>query len=65
MSKASYNIQNHLSKKDTINLGSYYTSPYLVNIAYNLIKNYINIKNFAILDNSCGYGEFLKITHTR
>ncbi|ECO2749328.1 adenine methyltransferase, partial [Campylobacter jejuni] len=48
-----------------MNLGSYYTSPYLVNIAYNLIKNYINIKNFAILDNSCGYGEFLKITHTR
>lgn len=56
------NKQNHLDKKDTINFGSYYTPPNLVNSAYEILKR--NIKNgferYALLDNSCGYGEFLK-----
>lgn len=55
-------IQIHLNKVDTINLGSYYTYSKLVNLAFELLKNYIKgeFKNYTLLDNSCGYGEFLK-----
>lgn len=55
-------IQIHLNKVDTVNLGSYYTPPKLVNLAFELLKNYIKdeFKNYTLLDNSCGYGEFLK-----
>lgn len=52
--------QKHLSKKETINLGSYYTKTELVNLVYHLIKEKISeISNFTILDTSCGYGSFL------
>lgn len=53
--------QNHLTFEDTVNLGSYYTKPSLVNIVYSLIqKNIENLKDFLILDTSCGYGSFLQ-----
>lgn len=54
--------QIHLNKTDTVNLGSYYTPPKLVNLAYGLLKNNVKdeFENYTLLDSSCGYGEFLK-----
>lgn len=52
--------QRHLNYIDTINLGSYYTPEIVVDLAYSILqKNIKNIKNFTILDSSCGYGSFL------
>ena len=52
--------QIHLSYKDTINLGSYYTPDKLIKNTYTLIKKYIpDMNEYIILDNSCGYGAFL------
>lgn len=55
-------LQKHLNKSDTVNLGSYYTPSKLVDLAYELLKNSIKEKfeEYTLLDNSCGYGEFLK-----
>ena len=51
--------QKHLTKKEAINLGSFYTPKRLVDIAYSLLDraNAIN-KNSIFLDTSCGYGDF-------
>ncbi|MGP1580838.1 MAG: adenine methyltransferase [Wolinella sp.] len=45
-----------------MNFGSYYTSPRLVNFAYDLLKNNIKeeFETWTLLDNSCGDGEFLR-----
>ena len=52
--------QKHLNYIDTINLGSYYTTEVIVDLAYSILyKNITNIKDFTILDSSCGYGSFL------
>ena len=52
--------QKHLNKIDAINLGSYYTPEIVVDLAYSILqKNVSNIKDFTILDSSCGYGSFL------
>jgi predicted RNA methylase len=53
--------QKHLDHKDTVNLGSYYTPSWLVDIVYALItKNVPNASDYAVLDTSCGYGSFLR-----
>lgn len=53
--------QSHLNYISTINLGSYYTPDHLVNIVYKMLQQYVeNIKNYIIMDTSCGYGNFLK-----
>jgi predicted RNA methylase len=53
--------QNHLNHKDTVNLGSYYTPQWLVDIVYSLLeKNAPNLRGYYILDTSCGYGGFLR-----
>ena len=53
--------QKHLNHKDTVNLGSYYTPAWLVDMVYSLIeKNVSNAHNYYILDTSCGYGGFLR-----
>ncbi|MDR1221250.1 MAG: hypothetical protein LBK73_16850 [Treponema sp.] len=53
--------QKHLGHKDTVNLGSYYTPAWLVDIVYSLIeKNASNAGDYCILDTSCGYGGFLR-----
>lgn len=45
---------------DTINLGSYYTPEIIVDLSYSILqKNIKNIRDFTILDSSCGYGSFL------
>ncbi|MDP2812258.1 MAG: SAM-dependent methyltransferase [bacterium] len=52
--------QKHLNYIDTVNLGSYYTSEIIVDLAYSILqKNVLDIKDFTILDSSCGYGSFL------
>ena len=51
------NIQKHLSKGDTINLGSFYTPKFIVQKAYELLGK-INLKDYLLFDSSCGYGDF-------
>src|SRR3990167_280766 len=52
--------QKHLNYINSVNLGSYYTPEIIVNLAYFILqKNVPNIKDFTILDSSCGYGSFL------
>src|SRR3989344_8005817 len=52
--------QKHLNYIDTVNLGSYYTPEIIVDLAYSILqKNIPSIKDFTILDSSCGYGSFL------
>ncbi|WP_254064924.1 SAM-dependent methyltransferase [Campylobacter sp. CCUG 57310] len=52
------NKQTHLSKNQTINLGSYYTPKFVVDIVYDMLGKYINFNDFVFLDSSCGYGDF-------
>jgi len=52
--------QKHLNYIDTVNLGSFYTPEIIVDLTYSILqKNITNIKDFTILDSSCGYGSFL------
>lgn len=52
------NKQSHLTKNQTINLGSYYTPKFVVDIVYDMLSKYINFSDFIFLDSSCGYGDF-------
>ena len=51
--------QTHLGYEDRVNLGSYYTPPKFVKLAWELIEPYIDSKT-TIIDTACGYGDFLK-----
>jgi len=52
--------QKHLNHIDAINLGSYYTPEVIIDLTYYILqKNIKDIKDFSILDSSCGYGSFL------
>lgn len=52
-------MQKHLNKIDTINLGSYYTPRFIVEIAYQICERRIkNLDDFIFFDSSCGYGDF-------
>lgn len=52
-------MQQHLNKIDTINLGSYYTPRFIVDIAYQILESKIeDLKIFLFFDSSCGYGDF-------
>jgi hypothetical protein len=52
--------QKHLNYIDTVNLGSYYTPEIIVDLAYSILQSNVpNIKDFTVLDSSCGYGSFL------
>ena len=50
--------QAHLEYKDRVNLGSYYTPPKLVDLAWGLIEPYSDSQT-TIIDSACGYGDFL------
>ena len=51
--------QRHLTKKEAINLGSFYTPKRLVDIAYSLLDKANAVTEDSIfLDTSCGYGDF-------
>ncbi|MDR2150224.1 MAG: hypothetical protein LBO67_05315 [Spirochaetaceae bacterium] len=53
--------QSHLDFKSVINLGSFYTPPYLVKIVFDLLKKQgVNTDQYLIVDTSCGYGSFLQ-----
>lgn len=49
----------HLSTKEQINLGSFYTADFLVNEVYAMLKKHIDSKDYVLLDSSCGSGNFL------
>lgn len=54
------NNQKHLNHIDAVNLGSYYTPNIIVDLAYSILQTNIrDIKDFSIIDSSCGYGSFL------
>lgn len=52
--------QKHLTQADAINLGAYYTPEAIVDLAYSILQSNIEgVKDFTIIDSSCGYGSFL------
>ena len=51
--------QAHLAYESRVNLGSYYTPPEIVDIAWEMIAPYVNPQT-TIIDSACGYGDFLK-----
>ena len=51
--------QAHLAYESRVNLGSYYTPPEIVNIAWKMIVPYVRSQT-TIIDSACGYGDFLK-----
>ena len=50
--------QEHLEYEDRVNLGSYYTPPKFVQMAWELIEPYVDSQT-TIIDTACGYGDFL------
>lgn len=55
-------VQTHLNRIEMINQGSFYTPDSIVDIVYQMILNAkIDISDYIMLDNSCGYGSFLKL----
>lgn len=54
--------QAHLDRIQTINQGSFYTPDSIVCLVYQMLLNAkIDIKDYVLLDSSCGYGSFLEI----
>lgn len=51
--------QQHLQKRERVNLGSYYTPEECVRIAQDLLAPHLD-KDAALLDSACGYGSFLE-----
>ncbi|MDE0400974.1 MAG: N-6 DNA methylase [Candidatus Poribacteria bacterium] len=51
--------QAHLGYESRVNLGSYYTPPEIVNIAWEMIAPYVRSQT-TIIDSACGYGDFLR-----
>ena len=51
--------QRHLQFQDRVNLGSYYTPPEIVNLAWQMINPHLDSRT-TIIDTACGYGDFLK-----
>jgi len=51
--------QTHLGYESRVNLGSYYTPPEIVDIAWEMIAPYVNSQT-TVIDSACGYGDFLK-----
>uniref|UniRef100_UPI002608B16A N-6 DNA methylase n=1 Tax=uncultured Helicobacter sp. TaxID=175537 RepID=UPI002608B16A len=54
--------QAHLDRIQTINQGSFYTPDSITRLVYQMLLNAkIDIKDYVLLDSSCGYGSFLEI----
>ena len=51
----------HLSKKDKVNLGSFYTADFLVDIVFAMLEEYVDCQGYVLLDSSCGSGNFLSV----
>ncbi len=58
MPKAPTN-QKHLGYKARVNLGSYYTPPDCVDLAWNMLQPHIDAGTI-VMDSACGYGNFLR-----
>jgi len=56
--------QIHLTHKEKINLGAFYTPIKYIHIVWDKIKNYLN-DNSVILDSSCGYGNFFDVSQAK
>lgn len=59
-------VAKHLSKKEMVNYGSFYTPYKLLEYIEKLISNNIDIntlKDYILLDNSCGSGNLLNIKY--
>ena len=56
--------QQHLQKRERVNLGSYYTPEECVRIAQDLLAPHLD-KDAALLDSACGYGSFLENNNVR
>lgn len=54
------NAQKHLNRVQTINLGSFYTPNFIVDIVYKMLLKRLNLQDYLIFDSSCGYGDFFK-----
>ena len=54
-------IQFHLNREKTIDLGSFYTPDFVVELAYDMLIKFVDIRDCVLLDSSCGYGNFLRI----
>jgi len=54
----SNNPQTHLNNDDMINLGSFYTPRFVVDMVYEMLECVANLREFTLLDSSCGYGDF-------
>ncbi len=52
--------QFHLTHKEKINLGAFYTPKNYVYIVWDKIKNFLDNKTI-VLDSSCGYGNFFNV----
>ena len=55
--------QTHLDKISTLNLGSFYTPDFVINLVYEMLLKalpHANLNDFVLLDSSCGYGDFLR-----
>jgi len=55
-------LPEHLSQKEVIRLGAFYTPKRLIKLVISLINDYLYKKksNLIVLDSSAGYGAFLK-----
>ncbi|WP_235852476.1 DNA methyltransferase family protein [Helicobacter vulpis] len=51
----------HLECSAQINLGSFYTPLWLVQIAFRMLIWHVNPKDYLLLDSACGYGSFLTL----
>lgn len=56
--------QKHLGYEDRVNLGSYYTPPDCVNLAWEMLAPHVDSET-VILDSACGYGNFLENARQR
>ena len=54
-------IQFHLNREKTIDLGSFYTPDFVVELAYDMLIKFVDIRDCVLLDSSCGYGNFLRL----
>ncbi|WP_416860986.1 N-6 DNA methylase [Helicobacter ganmani] len=54
--------QAHLDRIQTINQGSFYTPDSIVRLVYQMLLDAkMDIKDYVLLDSSCGYGSFLNL----
>ncbi len=51
-------MQTHLTLKQSINLGSFYTPKDIVLKAYAMLEKRLELRDFLLFDSSCGYGDF-------